>query len=91
MGDAKEQIFDVLCRLKGTDSGKRYFYGDLNLYCPLLQNYGNWQIRALHLTLQGQVEDLDAHSFLKLTTDFCSRRGGKVRDVGSVQSRRIKD
>jgi hypothetical protein len=90
MGDAKEKLFDVLCRLKGTDSGKCYFYGDLNLHCPLLQNYGNWQIRALHLTLQGQIEDLNAHSSLKLTTDFCLDEAGKHVTLAVFKASELK-
>jgi hypothetical protein len=90
MGDAKEQIFDVLCRLKGTDSGKCYFYGDLNLYCPLLQNYGNWQIRALHLALQGQTEDLDTHTSLKLTTDFVLDHTGKHVTLAVFKANELK-
>jgi hypothetical protein len=78
MGDLLERIYDVPCQLKETDGGKCIFYGELNFISPLLQNFGNWQAKVVHLALDGELQSLPGQfPSVSLISDFCLDSSGR--------------
>lgn len=92
MGADKEYQFDLVCRARKKDGDDCVYVGDLkDLHYPLLQNFGQWQVRLVHLSVKGDLTTASDQQVASFTTDFCLDAAGRHISLGVIKVNSLKE